>query len=147
MDCDMLCNIDINEIMDYVKIQPNKSVYVCKHDYLTKVTNKLTGKNENYPRKNWSSFMLFNNELCKNLSLEYINLASPSDLHRLIWANENIGDIPLEYNWLVGEYDIIHNPKILHYTLGSPCFDDYKNSDYSTEWFDMLKKTIHPIKK
>lgn len=146
MDCDMVCNIDISEVLSVIENQPNKSVYVCQHDYKSVVNLKATGKNENYPRKNWSSFMIFNNSLCKNLTPEYVNSATPSDLHRLIWANENIGSLPLEYNWLVGEYDKIHNPKILHYTLGTPCFIEYKNSDYSQEWFEMFKKTTHPIK-
>lgn len=146
MDCDMICKIDISKVFENLKDQSDRSVYVCQHDYKSVVTSKATGKNENYPRKNWSSFMIFNNSLCKNLTPEYVNSATPSDLHRLVWANENIGSLPLEYNWLVGEYDIIHNPKILHYTLGTPCFDEYKNSDYSQDWFEMLKNTIHPLK-
>jgi len=145
MDCDMICNIDISEIFSLIEKDPNKSVYVCQHQYESKIINKATGKNENYPRKNWSSFMVFNNSLCENLTPEYVNAASPSDLHRLVWSNENIGSLPLEYNWLVGEYKIIHNPKILHYTLGTPCFDEYKESYYSQQWYDMLKKTIHPL--
>jgi hypothetical protein len=146
MDCDMICNIDIGEVINMVQKEPVCSVYVCKHQYESKFSNKATGKNENYPRKNWSSFMVFNNSLCLNLTPEYVNSATPSDLHRLIWAYENIGNLPLDYNWLVGEYENIHNPKILHYTLGTPCFNEYRNSDYSKQWYDMLIKTIHPLK-
>jgi hypothetical protein len=47
-----------------------------------------------------------------------------------------IGELPLEWNWLVGEYK--HNPdaKIVHYTIGGPYFDEYRGCDYAEEWFE-----------
>lgn len=134
IDCDMLCKIDIIEIFKEIEKDPDQHVYVCKHEYESKFSIKATGKNENYPRKNWSSVMIFNNEKCLSLTPEYINSASASDLHRLIWADEKIGSLPLEYNWLVGEYNHNENAKILHYTLGTPCFQEYENCDHSEEW-------------
>jgi len=136
MDCDMLCRTDINDIM---KFSGNDDVYVCKHDYVPKTTVKATGAQTTYPRKNWSSVMLFNNELCRELTPEYVNSATPAQLHRMEWA-KSIGDIPLEWNWLVGEYESNPTAKILHYTLGTPCFDGYQECDHAEEWFEMLKK-------
>jgi hypothetical protein len=65
-----------------------------------------------------------------------VNTATGLDLHRFRWLHDKeIGSIPLEFNWLVGEYEPNPNAKILHYTLGGPYFDDYKNCDHAKEWF------------
>lgn len=141
MDCDMLCYTDINSVFNYIANDPDKTVYVCKHDYISKVTNKATGTNENYPKKNWSSFMVFNNKKCAVLTPEYVNTTSPADLHRLNWTDESqVGSLPLEFNWLVGEYEHNNNVKIVHYTLGSPCFKKYQYCDYSDKWFEIYNK-------
>jgi hypothetical protein len=150
IDCDMLIKFDVSNIVDDLIKSNNmyeldshfNSVYVCKHDYVSKATKKATGKNENYPRKNWSSVMLFNNNQCKTLTPEYVDTATPADLHRLVWAKEDIGSLPLEYNWLVGEYEQNENAKILHYTLGTPCFSEYKDCDHSKEWHETHQKIV-----
>ena len=81
--------------------------------------------------------MLFNNARCRALTPEYVNGASGLELHRFAWTEDvAIGALPLEWNWLVGEY--AHNPaaKIAHYTLGGPYFSEYRNCDYAEEWFE-----------
>jgi len=30
--------------------------------------------------------------------------------------------------------------------LGTPCFKDYQNTDYSQEWWDCYKRMIYPLK-
>ena len=76
---------------------------------------------------------------CKKLSLEAVNKNSPKYLHRMEWANDkNIGSIPIDYNYLVGYYDSIENPKALHYTDGGPWHKDYQNCRYSEKWLDYL---------
>jgi hypothetical protein len=37
---------------------------------------------------------------------------------------------------LVGEYAYRPDAKIVHYTLGGPYFDDYRECDYAAEWFE-----------
>jgi lipopolysaccharide biosynthesis glycosyltransferase len=149
MDCDMIVQTDLSKLLDEIH-EPGliswnmPPVYVCPHDYVTKVETKATGKNEHYPRKNWSSFMLFNNMQCVTLSPEYVNYASPAELHRLQWAKE-IGELPLEYNWLVGEYKKNADAKVLHYTLGTPCFEGYEDGAHSDIWYKYFKKAIHPL--
>jgi hypothetical protein len=139
IDCDMIVKIDLSEIVNCIKFNPYElnthfdDVYVVKHDYMSIVKNKATGINENYPKKNWSSVMLFNNEKCKILTPEIVNNSSPSYLHRLKWA-KSVGELPKEYNWLVGEYPHNDQAKILHYTLGTPYFPDYKDSDHAEDW-------------
>lgn len=142
MDCDMLMRADISELWEMRK--DRYAVQVCKHDYVPNPSIKFRGaKNEPFLKKNWSSFMLMNCKRCKALTREYVSTATGLELHQFKWLeSENlIGDIPLEWNWLVGEYDVIDNPKNLHYTLGGPWFRDFRNCDYSGEWFDVFKKT------
>ena len=60
-DGDMVCQGDLKELIDMA--DPSKAVMVVKHDYQTKATQKYLGNiNEDYPRKNWSSVILWNCE-------------------------------------------------------------------------------------
>ena len=135
MDCDMLCRADIAEL--YALRQADKAVQVVKHDYVPKTQRKFLDQVQTkYQRKNWSSLMLFNGERCRALTPEYVNAASGLELHRFQWVeDELIGRLPREWNWLVTEYE--HNPaaKVVHYTVGGPWFEPYRDCDYSDEWF------------
>ena len=137
MDCDMLCRADIAGLAREMERQADKAVLVCKHDYVPKRERKFLDQVQTkYPRKNWSSLMLFNNERCRALTPDYVNSASGLELHRFAWIDdEAIGELPLEWNWLVGEY--AHNPsaKIVHFTIGGPYFEEYRHCDYAAEWF------------
>jgi len=137
MDCDMLCRVDIAGLQEEIDRQKDKAVLVCKHDYVPKTERKFLDQVQTkYPRKNWSSLMAMNNERCAALAPEYVNTASGLDLHRFHWiGDEAIGALPLEWNWLVGEYDYSPSAKIVHYTLGGPYFDAYRTCDYADEWF------------
>jgi hypothetical protein len=137
MDCDMLCRVDIAGLAAEIERQADKAVVVCRHDYVPKTERKFLGQVQTkYPRKNWSSLMLFNNELCRALTPDYVNAASGLELHRFAWTEDRlIGDLPLEWNWLVGEYQRNPAAKIVHFTLGGPYFDDYRDCDYASEWF------------
>ena len=146
MDCDMLCRVDIAGLAAEIDRQSDKAVLVCQHDYIPKTERKFLGQVQTkYPRKNWSSLMVLNNERCRALTPQYVNSASGLDLHRFNWIGDPaIGRLPLEWNWLVGEYD--HNPdaKIVHYTLGGPWFTEYRDCDYAPEWraeFESMRAT------
>jgi lipopolysaccharide biosynthesis glycosyltransferase len=130
LDCDMLCLTDIEDI----PMVGGKAVYVAQHDYTPKHKEKFLGQEQTiYPRKNWSSLMLFNNAKCKHLIPAYINCAEPLELHRFAWQ-DYVGSLPIEYNWLVGEYPKNPNAKILHFTNGGPWFPDYVNCDHADLW-------------
>jgi len=137
MDCDMLCRADITGLQACIDREPDKAVFVCQHDYVPKTERKFLDQVQTkYPRKNWSSLMIFNNERCKALTPGYVNSASGLDLHRFGWLEgSKIGSLPLEWNWLVGEYPYRADAKIVHYTLGGPYFDAYRDCDYAGEWF------------
>jgi len=92
-----------------------------------------------YPRKNWSSMVLWNCAHPKNkiLTPELLNKETPQFLHRFSWLeDEDIGSLPHEYNWLVGWYKEPKDgaPKILHYTEGGPWFDGYRDCEYADVW-------------
>ena len=142
MDCDMLCRTDVAEIAALCNLTNwYKSVFVCQHDYTPKEDTKFLGAQQTkYRRKNWSSVMLFNNERCKKLTPEYVDSASGLDLHQFNWTTDDqIGSLPLEYNWLVGQYDYSQDAKIIHYTLGGPYFSEYQKCDYSDDWWNEYK--------
>ena len=142
LDCDMMFRDDIKNLWDM--IDEDKSIMCCKHDYIPKQNVKFRGaKNEAFPKKNWSSFMLMNNQRCKMLTKEYVETASGLELHQFKWTHEeNVGELPLEWNWLVGEYNYNKNAKNVHWTLGGPYFKDYKNSEYADEWYRLYNDTI-----
>ena len=98
-DGDMICLEDINKLWDLRN--ENYAVQVVQHKYETKVTKKYWGnKNENYPRKNWSSVIIWNceHEKHKILSPNFIQNQTGSFLHRFHWLNDDeIGNICLLY--------------------------------------------------
>ena len=144
MDCDMLCRADIAGLVALIDRNRDRAVVVCQHDYVPKTERKFLNQVQTrYTRKNWSSLMLFNNERCKALTSQYVNSATGLDLHRFAWIDDAlIGALPLEWNWLVGEYE--YNPKasMAHFTRGGPYFPEYHDCDYAGEWrreFDAMR--------
>jgi len=148
MDCDMLMKADIAELW---KLRDSKyAVQLCKHKYSPKSNIKFLNQVQTvYKKKNWSSFMLINSEKCKKLTPEYVNSASGLELHQFKWLeNESlIGSLPLEWNWLVGEYSYKKEVKNIHYTQGGPYFKKNSNCDYAGDWLDLYKDMtkIHVI--
>jgi lipopolysaccharide biosynthesis glycosyltransferase len=142
-DGDMICNVDIAELWDLR--DPRKAVQVVKHNYLTKENKKYFGsRNENYPRKNWSSLVIWNCQHPKNrlLSPAFIEGKAGAFLHRFEWLeNAEIGELPREWNWLASEYEINLNAKLIHYTLGTPCFEEYKSSEMAATWHEAFDRT------
>jgi hypothetical protein len=101
-----------------------------------------------YPRKNWSSVMLINCGHPSNRSLTKELVNDPNIggayLHRFSWLkDEEIGELDHTWNYLVGVYDDIAVPKLIHYTEGGPWFENYRNCQFHQEWknelFDMMK--------
>ena len=143
MDCDMLMFEDIAELW---RLRDDKyAVQVCKHDYTPKNTTKFLGQTQTaYPKKNWSSFMLMNCAKCSALTPDYVNSATGLELHQFKWLEGDhlIGDLPLEWNWLVGEYEHKDDVNNVHFTEGGPWFEDYKDVDYSQDWFYNYKECM-----
>ena len=141
MDCDMLMFEDVSEL--WRMRDDSKAIQVCKHDYVPKEKTKFLGQTQTaYPKKNWSSFMLMNCKKCSSLTPDYVNRASGLELHQFKWLEGDhlIGDLPLEWNWLVGEYEHKDDVKNVHYTKGGPWFEEYARCDYSQDWFKSLEE-------
>lgn len=147
MDGDMIVRdgVEIKEILEHHQI--GKAVSVVKHDYQTKYPIKYLGqKNEDYPRKNWSSVIVWDCGHLKNkvLTPEYVMNASGAHLHRFEWLDEHfVGELPIEWNWLPDELGPNPEAKLLHYTAGTPCFHDYACSPMADEWHREKIYTTH----
>ena len=142
MDCDMLMFEDISKL--WRMRDDSKAIQVCKHDYTPKESKKFLGQVQTkYEKKNWSSFMLMNCKKCTTLTPDYVNKASGLELHQFKWLEGDhlIGDLPLEWNWLVGEYEHKDDVYNVHYTKGGPWFEDYAKCDYSQDWFRNLEES------
>lgn len=138
VDCDFLFTKNIFELLE--GLDPDKAVYVVKHDYVPRQEMKMDAQRQtSYPRKNWSSFMVFNNShpLVRALTPEVVNTASPAYLHRFGWIPDDslIGELPLSWNFLEGEYDApAVTPNAIHFTNGGPWFPDWENVDFADLW-------------
>lgn len=147
MDCDMLMRGDIYDLLEHASV--TKAVQVVKHDYTPSSETKFLGQGQAvYEKKNWSSVMLFNGHHMRTQDLgpELVNTLSGLELHQFKWCEEeHVGEIPLEWNYLVGEYSHkdCENPQLVHYTIGGPYFNEYENCEYSEEWFDMYRKATN----
>lgn len=142
MDCDMLCRVDIRELQDWLHLQDwEKSIWVVKHDYHPKEKTKFLGQAQTvYARKNWSSLIVFNNSLCRALSPDAVANAPGLDLHQFKWlGDDQIGEIPKAWNYLVGEENQEKGEvKLVHFTNGTPCFPQYRDQEYADEWMSAL---------
>jgi cytidyltransferase-like protein len=137
-DCDFLFLDDVKKVFD--QADEKYAVMVVKHDYYPAEVQKMDGAlQRNYPRKNWSSFILWNcgHELNRSVDLKMVNEESGKYLHRFSWLPDHaIGSLSVEWNWLTDWYKQPKDgyPKALHYTLGGPWFKNYKTCDYSELW-------------
>lgn len=142
-DCDFLFFGDVAELLRYK--DDTKAVACVHHDYTPKEGVKMDGKVQtNYPRKNWSSFMLFNCEhpSTRQLTPELVNSQTGAYLHRLQWAKDSeIGEIPEEWNWLEGWSTRPSQgfPKGVHYTNGGPWFHNWQDVEYADVWLEKAR--------
>ena len=148
-DCDFVWTVPTTDLKQYC--DPSKAVVVVQHDYTPAEGMKMDGKQQHiYPRKNWSSMILWNCDHPKNkvLTPELLNRESGAFLHRFQWLDdEDIGSLPHHYNWLVGWYKEPKDgrPKIYHWTEGGPWFvDNYFDCEYADVW---KKETINLFSK
>lgn len=148
VDSDFVFTSDICSLSEEInKRMENHSVFVTKHkDYVPKNNIKFYGEEQlTFPKKNWSSLMYFNcgHTDCKNLTPMSISNSTPQWLHRFNWTTDNnIGHIPITWNWLVGEYgNSIDNPNGLHFTNGGP-FNDVHGQDYENVWLTYYYESL-----
>jgi len=134
-DCDVVFMADPRELLAIA--DPDKAVMVVKHDHRGEGL-KMGGMTQtNYPRKNWSSVMLFNCDHPANrrLSIQDVNERPGRDLHAFYWLHDSeIGELPHEYNWLVNVTTKPEQPKIAHFTNGGPWIKGWQAAEHDELW-------------
>jgi len=149
VDCDVLFLADPHQLLDLC--DESKAVMVVKHGafksgreiahhdakevYLNTKTKMDNQPQTTYPRKLWSSVMLINADHSANqrLNLTTLNQWPGRDLHAFKWlADDEIGELPPEANWLVGIQPKPAAPMIAHYTLGTP--DMVEDCEHADLW-------------
>lgn len=137
VDCDFIFLDDVKNLFD--QADDRYALMCVQHDYKPTSKLKMDGKAQHvYPRKNWSSAILFN---CSHPAHKQIHVNDETKdgkwFHRFSWLDDSeIGAIDHEWNWLVGWYKEPEDgtPKALHYTEGGPWFEEYKDCEYSEEY-------------
>ena len=146
MDCDMILTTDIKELFD--QADDRYAVMCVQHDYTPKEGMKMDGQKQTvYPRKNWSSVILFN---CGHPANARLTQDMVNDLelngayfHRFSWLkDEEIGELDHTWNYLVGVYNDIEKPKLIHYTEGGPWFENYRHCNGHELWKQELKDML-----
>ena len=146
---DMLMKADIAEL--WALRDPYKPVQVVKHDYRTKWPRKYLGTkmeapNEDYPRKQWSSVMILNcmHMSWRKLTPESVQKMTGQELHRFSWLQEDeIGELPKEWNWLVQEDGPNPDAKLLHFSSGVPLMPAHANSPHAADYMRQCARMNH----
>ena len=137
MDCDMLVLDNVVRLFEQCQ-DSKKAVWCVKHEHVVRSGTKMDGQIQTgYPRKNWSSVMVFNcdHPSNKDLTPAVVNSARGLSLHQFEWLNDNdIGEIDPAWNFLVGETDELVTPKIVHFTAGIPSMPGYENCRFADLW-------------
>lgn len=145
-DCDFLFFEDVSSL--FSSLDENKALFCVQHNYTPKEKHKMDGKKQTlYPRKNWSSFMIFNcsHPSNKKLTKELVNSESGSYLHQLKWLKDSeIGSLDERWNWLEG-WTSKHNqksPYAVHFTRGGPWFDEWQDVEFAEMWKEERDKYL-----
>ena len=155
IDCDFLFLRDVIELFNCTHNASKYALMCAKHTYTPKNKTKMDGKKQfNYPRKNWSSCILWNcnHPSNKGITPELINNRSITGeyLHRFSWLPDSeIGTISHEWNWLVNWYQepVDGTPSALHYTEGGPWFKDYQRCEYAVDWYIAERNYLKKLNK
>jgi lipopolysaccharide biosynthesis glycosyltransferase len=147
MDCDVILTTDISEL--FAQADDRYAVMCVQHDYKVEEGLKMDGQTQTfYPRKNWSSVIMFNCAHPSNKMLDQNLVNSPevngAYLHRFSWLkDEEIGSLDHTWNYLVGVYTDLEKPKLIHYTEGGPWFENYRNCEFHQEWKKELTEMMN----
>jgi lipopolysaccharide biosynthesis glycosyltransferase len=149
VDGDMVCIEDIQKLWS---LRDDKyAAMVIKHNYKTKHKEKYIGTsmqtvNADYPRKNWSSVILWNCGHPSNAMMtpRYVMDANGTMLHRFQHLkDEEVGELPKAWNWLSQESGANADANLIHYTLGVPGIDHYAQCEQAGHWHDALVRVNH----
>lgn len=135
-DGDVLFRDDIAKLFELA--DKRYAVMCVKHAYELTENQKMDGQPQvPYPRKNWSSVMLFNTEHPANekLTVHMVNTLPGRDLHRFCWLEDDqIGALPARWNHLIGVHPHDPDAAIAHFTNGVPDMPGYEACPFADEW-------------
>lgn len=116
MDADMLVRGDLAELFWMFDTGKAVSVVQGKH------------------RFEWPSLMLFNCEHpdCRTLTPEYIDDVANQPAS-FAWTT-NLGVLDKSFNHLVGYDEPNPDARVVHFTMGIPCWPETRGCEFSDEW-------------
>lgn len=137
-DADMLWRADVAELLE---LAGDAAVACVKHEHRPPERDKMAGRMQClYPRKNWSSLMVLRPGLCAGLTPYAVNNRSGAWLHGLRWvADDAIRGLPEAWNWLEGWSDPGIEPKLVHFTRGTPDMAECEPVPYADAWRAALR--------
>ena len=144
LDCDFIVKGDIAKLLTIIKKDKNKVLWCVKHKHNPRETKKFLGEKQlKYNKKNWSSFVIYNNAKCKILKPSFVAKTNGLYLHQFKWTKDSlIGSLPNSWNILVGYQKIPKKFNALHYTKGGPYFKESKNCSGAKYWFKHYKDLL-----
>jgi hypothetical protein len=137
-DNDFLWLDDVSKLLD--ACEGDYPIYCIHQTHEPTEKTKMDGKVQtSYPRKNWSSLMLFNcsHPRNKQLDLHTVNNEPGSYLHQMRWLEDDeIGNLDSRWNWLEGssQKPASGQPGAVHYTRGGPWLPEWRHCDYADLW-------------
>ena len=135
-DGDFLWRRDVRELLEFA--DPTKAVMVVPHQHSPTEQLKMDGQLQTtYPRKNWSSLVLWNlgHAGTHRLNAHMLNSLPGRDLHRFCWLEDHeIGFLPEAWNWLDGHSAKEIDPAAVHFTRGTPDMPGWEWTKYAPEW-------------
>lgn len=136
VDCDVMARADVMQLFDWA--DPRYACMCVKHEYTPKADTKMEGQAQlAYPRKNWSSVVLWNCDHYKTkyLTPDVVNTERGLWLHQFSWLHdEDIGSLDPSWNHLVGDSRPNPDAKLVHFTNGSPNMSGHENCEFAEEW-------------
>jgi lipopolysaccharide biosynthesis glycosyltransferase len=145
VDSDVVFLDDVAHL--FALADPRYAVMCVQHaPHMTSETKMDGQKQLTYPRKWWSSVMLFNcdHQANRRLSLADVQERKGFDLHSFYWLNDaEIGALPMEWNWLVGVQERPSCPKIAHFTNGGPFTPGWQGGDHDEIWYRAQNAMLH----
>lgn len=123
----------------FEQLDSSKAVYCVWHNHQPTSETKMDNQVQTvYGRKNWSSVMAIQTGHPSNkplFDLQFLNETPGRDMHRFCWLQDDeIGELPSAWNYLVGHSDPDVSATIAHFTSGTPDMDGYADQKYAEEW-------------
>ena len=137
-DCDFLWLQDVFKLAQMV--DDRYAIMCVHHDHHPPEERKMDGRLQTqYPRKNWSSMVLYNCGHPANavLTPDLVNEETGLFLHRFQWLDDSlIGSLPVDWNWLEGWSNTPKSgfPNAIHFTRGGPWFEEWSNVEFAKLW-------------